>query len=138
MKHSAFWINSIDSPDNYSGGPLLKPYTTPWGQNPFDDKTVATYADFIYPSSDISQSQHRLTIAVAGGDDEVVLARYAGCVMIGLMPSQGLPEVLESLRDMWEFYNEQTKAQPQHPRLPQRIDATVVGHKKRPDMVISR
>lgn len=99
--------------------------------------TVASYADFIYSAPDISESRGQLTIAVAAGDDKTVKARFVGCVLIGVMPERGLPEVLHSLRDMWEFYNEEPP-QPQVSRLqPQKIEATIVGRKKRPDMVIS-
>ena len=107
-----------------------------WGQNPFDI-TATHYADFVYSDPEISESHGQLTIAVAAGDDKTVRARFVGCVLIGVMPSQGLPEVLNSLRDMWEFYNEEP-VKPQVPRrLPHRIEATIVGHKKRPDMVVS-
>lgn len=99
--------------------------------------TVASYADFFYSDPEISESHGQLTIAVATGGDETVKARFAGCVIIGVMPERGLPEVLHSLRDMWEFYNEE----PLRPRvtrlLPQKIEATIVGRKKRPDMVVS-
>ena len=99
--------------------------------------TVASYADFIYSAPDISESRGQLTIAVAAGDDKTVKARFIGCVIIGAMPERGLPEVLHSLRDMWEFYNEEPP-QPQVSRLqPQKIEATIVGRKKRPDMVVS-
>lgn len=107
-----------------------------WVQNLFD-MTVASYADFIYCASDISETQPRLTIAVAAENDETVLARFVGCVLIGGMPDRVLPEVLHSLRDIWEFYNEEPLQLRVPRRLPQRIEATVAGHKKRPDMVIS-
>lgn len=107
-----------------------------WGQNPFDI-TATSYADFFYSDPEISESHGQLTIAVATGGDETVLARFAGCVIIGVMPERGLPEVLHSLQDMWEFYNEEPP-QPQVPRLqPQKIETTIVGRKKRPDMVVS-
>ncbi len=107
-----------------------------WGQNPFDI-TATHYADFLYSDPEISESHGQLTIAVAAGSDQTVLARAAGCVIIGMMPVRGLPEILHSLRDMWEFYNEKPP-QPQVSRLqPQKIEATIVGRTKRPDMVVS-
>jgi len=78
-----------------------------------------------------------LTIAVAAGDDETVLARFVGCVIIGMMPHRGLPETLSSLKDMWEFYSEELpKLQVFHP-LPRKMNAIIVGQRKRADMVVS-
>jgi hypothetical protein len=109
-----------------------------WGQDP-SDETVATYADFVYQTSGVSEEPLRLTIAIAGKDDEALLARFLGCMMIGNMPHQGLHEVLESLTDMWSFYSQKMVGRPQLlAHNPRRIEATVVSHKKRPDMVISR
>ena len=137
MKHLISWTNSIGSPEDCSDGLLLKSSTMLWGQKPFDI-TATSYADFVYSDPEISESTRQLTIAVAAGDDKTVLARFVGCVIIGMIPERGLPEVLHSLGDMWEFYNEEPP-KPQVSRLlPQKTEATVVGRKKRPDMVISR
>jgi hypothetical protein len=137
MNHSESWITSTGWLGTYLGGPSVTPYIMQWGQNPFYE-TVATYADFIYPGVGASESQHRLTIAVIGWDD-VDKQRFVGCQIIGAMPSEGLQEALESLIDLWEFYYKQTMLQVQPPpRLPRKMQATIVGHKKRPDLVISR
>ncbi len=66
---------------------------------------------------------------------ETALERFLGCVMIGVMPDQGLEEALYSLWDMLEFYSQE----PLHraPLKPETINATVVDRKKRPDLVIT-
>jgi hypothetical protein len=68
---------------------------------------------------------------------ETALERFLGCVMIGMMPDQGLEEALYSLRDMLEFYRQKPVhlygAQPKS----ETINATVVEWKKRPDLVIT-
>lgn len=109
-----------------------------WGQNP-SDETVAAYANFAYCASDFSDDPSRLTIAIAGKDDEVLLARFLACMMIGNMPDQGLHEVLESLADVWSFHIQRIGGRPQlQSENPRMIEARVVSHKKRPDMAISR
>lgn len=107
-----------------------------WDQASFD-ATIASYADFVYVSPEISEAEPRLTIAIAKGSDETVMARFVGCIIIGMMPEKGLPEVLESLGDMWHFYSEEPLKLPVSHSPPQRIEGSIADHKKRPGMVVS-
>lgn len=75
-----------------------------------------------------------MTITV-GSNGQTALERFLGCLMIAVMPQDGLEEALHSLRDMLEFYK--------RPPTPQRVqlkraplEATVVDRRKRPDLVI--
>lgn len=75
-----------------------------------------------------------LTLEMNG---ETALPRFLGCVMVGMMPDQGLEEALYSLRDMLAFYVQQPVRL--HAALPkaETINATIVDRKKRPDLVIT-
>ena len=67
---------------------------------------------------------------------ETALERVLGWLMIGMMPDQGLEEVVYSLRDMLQFYSEE-------PTLPatqlesETFNITVVDSKKRPNLIIT-
>lgn len=81
------------------------------------------------------ETTYEVTITI-GRHGETALERFLGCVMMGIMPDEGLEEALYSLRDMVEFYNRQPL--PHHsPLTSAPIDATIVGRKKRPDLVIT-
>lgn len=65
-----------------------------------------------------------------------MVGRYLGCIMIGVMPDEGLEEALFSLHDMLEFYRHKPASHPA--RLTAKaIDATIGDRKKRPDLILS-
>lgn len=68
---------------------------------------------------------------------ESALERFLGCVMIGMMPDQGLEEALYSLRDMLEFYSQEPLHLPSARPKTETLNAIVEDRKKRPDLVIT-
>lgn len=68
---------------------------------------------------------------------ETAFVRFLGCLMIGLMPDEGLDEALSSLRDMLEFYGQKPAGIHHTPQIPQTINARIIEQKKRPDLVIT-
>ncbi len=54
-----------------------------------------------------------------------------------MMPNKGMPEVLRTLREIWDFHAAESPSveAPQLP--PKRTEARIVEHRVRPDMVIA-
>lgn len=69
---------------------------------------------------------------------ETALERFLGCIMLGIMPSQGLEEALSSLWEMLNFYGEESPFCRKHISVKlQTINGTIVEKKKRPDIIIT-
>ena len=137
MTYSEHLMGSTGWLADYSGGPSPRTFTMPWNPSIFD-ATVATYAaDFLYACQDPTEDEPWLRIGVEARGDEVALSRFVGCFVIGMMPDKGMPEVLRLLREMWDFYTEESPSVevPQLP--PKRTEARIVEHSIRPDMVIA-
>lgn len=83
-----------------------------------------------------STISHQLTIAAETSKAENIRARFFAYILIAMMPSEALPEVLHSLKGMWEFYNEKPLIV-EVPRISRSIKATVVGREKREGIMVS-
>ena len=71
------------------------------------------------------------------GSDETAIRRIVGCLLVTLMPSEGLEEALESLNEIREFHTEAIPALSftpiaEHPRVKLRA----LPPQKAPDLVI--
>ena len=67
---------------------------------------------------------------------ETCVERFLGCLIVGMMPDEGLEEALVSLAEMWRFYIEAINIRPATRQLPEAVDAAVVEHGKRRELVI--
>ena len=135
MSLSKYWTNSISLPDDYSGGQSQKSSITQWGLDLFNFKNIGCDYTFFASEPNEQETTYEITIDIAGSS-EIAFTRYLGCIIVGLMPDEGLEEALFSLRDMLQFYSH--KVAPEFKRLPPKaIDATVTEKKKRPDLVIT-
>jgi len=66
------------------------------------------------------------------------LARLAGCVIVSMLPDKSLPELLESLKIMWEFYAEEVKPSTAYRLIPQKaVEARIIGKDQRRSLVLS-
>lgn len=85
------------------------------------------------PSETETTYQPTVTLEIHG---ELALERFLGCMMVAMMPDQGLEEALYSLKDMLVFYNSQP-ANRGVGRVSELIEGAVIGTTKRPDIVIA-
>lgn len=69
------------------------------------------------------------------GVGEDALKRWLGCVILSLMPEEGLEEALLSLKDILEFRS-YTKPHTK-PRISHHTTGKVVSKSQRPDLVVS-
>jgi len=107
----------------------------PWSLRTSDDPDIqAGSYTYVFGAAE-SETAYEVTIALEMSG-ETAAERFLGCFMIGMMPDQGLEEALYSLRDMLKFYNEESLGHVARLK-PERISGTVIGRKKRPDLVIS-
>ena len=84
----------------------------------------------------VSSPGERRSLLVEGNDD-IALKRVIGCLMIVMMPKEGLKEALTSLKDMLEFYTEvPTLSLPSKPSTHQ-VTGTVASATRRPDLVVA-
>lgn len=110
----------------------------PWTRQVFDiGQSRCDLTAFYETSEDETAYDVSISFVISG---ETALERFVGCTMIGLMPDDGLEEALHLLRDMFEFYSQRYlywQSDERRKQLPQRVDADLVGERKRPDLVIS-
>lgn len=136
MNRSTYWTDSIDLQDDFSGGPSQIRSIMPW--NPLRSQPVRSCPTddvcFIYQAG-VSETDYKVRIAISAPGD-TALERFFGCVMIGMMPDEGLDEALQALRDMLEFYSREP-ARPLVVQPARTVGAVVVGRRRRPDMTIS-
>lgn len=106
-----------------------------WGHELFDPERESCESIYSHGRFIELETTYEITINIEGST-KAAFERYLGCIMIGIMPDEGLQEALFSLRDMWEFYRHKPAPRPARLiRAP--IDATVVNRKKRPDLVLT-
>ena len=129
-----YWTNSIAWQEDSLGGQSPRGSIMQWGHEVSDPERER--GNYIYSYGFIEpETTYEIAINV-GTSFETGLERLIGCVMIGIMPDEGLEEALLSLHDMLEFYNRKPSPRPvQLARTP--INGTIVGRRKRPDLVIS-
>jgi hypothetical protein len=72
-----------------------------------------------------------------GGEGADALLRLIGCVIITLMPEEGLEETLTSLKEIFEFHVESAHYKPLLPVTSRRGIGNIVSTSGRPDLVIS-
>lgn len=94
------------------------------------------YYTYVYDYPTEWETTHEVTFTLEMYG-ETALERFLGCLMIGMMPDEGLEETLYSLRDMLEFYSHLPLLLHGAPAKSETINATVVDRKKRPDLVIT-
>lgn len=68
---------------------------------------------------------------------ETALERFIGCIMLGIMPNQGVEEALNSLWEMFNYYSEEPLYSERSQVKPQTVSGTIVDKKKRPDLIIT-
>lgn len=134
MNLSNFWTSSIAQQEDSSGGQLKKNSITLWGPGTFEYYGEDINAVQFYGSIE-PKTTYGVTITV-GGHGEHALERFLGCILIGVMPDEGLEEALFSLHDMFEFY--QREREPHRAALePKTVDGTLGNKKKRPDLILT-
>ncbi len=133
MNLSNFWTSSIAQQENFSGGRSKKSSIALWnpGASEYSDESSAVQIySLIEP-----KTTYGVTITI-GGNGEYALERFLGCLLLGIMPDEGLEEALFSLHDMLRFYR--NECEPHHEVLePNPIDGTIGSKKKRPDLVLT-
>lgn len=134
MNLSRSWANSIEWQEDFSGGQSPKDSIIQWSHSPSDPGTES--GDFIIYGSAESGTAYGITIKMVGSNP-TMLGRSLGCVMIGVMPDEGLEEAIFSLRDILEFYNRKPVVLRPARLAPKAIEATIGDKKKRPDLVIT-
>lgn len=137
MTHSRFWTRSINLQAGYSGGLLPTGSTGPWNPEIFDpgDPPLGYFQTGIFRSGEsetTDEVSYRLEMR-----GKTSAERYIGCLMLGIMPDEGLEEALQSLAGMLEYYSEQIDTWFSARQLPEVIDGTITGEKKRRDLVIT-
>jgi hypothetical protein len=70
------------------------------------------------------------------GDDDIAIKKTIGCMMILMMPKEGLDEALPSLKDMLEFYIRMPKLNPLPARPARHLTGKLVSSITRPDLAI--
>lgn len=136
MSHLRFWKSSIDSPEGSSGGRSHLNCTKRWNPKISDFSSVSCN-NYVNPHSIIeTETTHEVIISLQMSGD-TALERFLGCLMISIMPAQGLEEALYSLRDMLEFYKKEPSRLQLTRGKPEPINATVVERRKRPDLIIT-
>lgn len=139
-EHSERWTDSTSSQVTYFGGPSHQNSLMPLAQPRFDER--ATGAELIPrpfgPELKLTVEGTRASFSyTAHHDDEYLRKRMVGCVLLALMPSQGIDEALPALRDMYEYWT----TEPSHVALPSPtrdpVRAGAIDVRSRPDLVIS-
>ena len=86
---------------------------------------------------DLTTYRHAVRVTNATHEDlDSVLARMACHRVVDLMPETGMPELLESLAGMYEFYLRRAGAYPSLPAPSAPIRARVTGVTQRPDFYV--
>ncbi len=128
--------HSTSGQEDYLGGLLLERYETlsdPLRYSKFPEFAQPLHTNFYATVSSPNQRRSWLM----EGNDDIALRKVIGCLMILMMPEEGLNETLISLKDMLEFYMEvpELSLPPEHPT--HRVVGNVVSPMRRPDLVIS-
>ena len=136
MNHLKSWTSSIDSQVGSFGGQLPTNSTMQCPLNLFDPPDNDDRYALIHDAIGLETTNEvTFTMGMAG---ETALERFLGCIMIGIMPSQGMEEALSSLWEMLNFYGEESLLYREHISVkPQTINGTIVEKKKRPDIIIT-
>ena len=79
----------------------------------------------------------QVTVTVSGSHKSVV-TRFLGYMIVSILPENSLPEALQSLKEVWDFYTEEPSYSSTHRLLPRKIEATVARKEKRPGLVLSK
>jgi len=137
MSHLRHWLNSIDSLEGSSGGQSHLNCTKQWNPRISDFSSVSCN-NYVNPHSFIeNETTHEVIISLQMSGD-TALERFLGCLMISVMPAQGLEEALYSLRDMLEFYKKESSNLQLMHKKPEPINATLLERRKRPDLIITQ
>ena len=133
MNLSRYWTGSTEWQDNSLDGQSPKNFITQWCHE-LSNPDIENGEFTIYSLAELGTA-YQIEISMAGSSP-AMLWRYLSCIVIGSMPDEGLEEALFSLRDIWEFYSHKLEPNP-IALAPRAINATIVGKKKRPDLVIT-
>jgi hypothetical protein len=70
------------------------------------------------------------------GDSEIAIKRMISCAIIALMPEEGMDEVVQSLKDIFEFRVLATQQMLPQQTIGRPIEGKIVRALHRPDLVI--
>ncbi len=116
-----------------------------WGLRPSEFETIGADWTAVLrtdPEGRLHESRcHYVQFGTDQTDDrlhlpEVILWRFLSHILIDELPDEGLPELLESLSSLLEFYHEPALETPKLPGKTETILTTVVSERQRPVIVL--
>lgn len=134
---SESWMNSTNWLQDSLGGLLPQSYEKPWDLVQLSDVVweMATPVRASFHAT-VNSPGEQISFLWLEGDDETALKKFAGCIMITLMPKEGLDEAVQTLKDTLSFYAYRPLAKALPPGTEQRVMGRMLGPKKRPDLLI--
>jgi hypothetical protein len=128
------WADSTSLQVSYSSGQSPKNFTWQWGQRDFDFPTIELSKQNYFGAIDEPGTTYEMTIKLGEPNNDSVI-KLLSCVIICMMPPEGLEESIRCLHDTFDFYNH--KPVPRSARLaPVPFKATITEKKKRPDLIL--
>ena len=105
MMHSHYLTNSIEPPATYSVGQSATFYGTHWNLVNSEAGGRAYLSSDLHGGFrfDLTGPSGNLFLEGYGQGEEARL-RMACMMILGVMPSEGLDEAIDALKDMFEFY----------------------------------
>ncbi|MBL8148443.1 MAG: hypothetical protein JNN15_00770 [Blastocatellia bacterium] len=100
MKRLPLWISSTNSLEGFSGGVSQKPYITKWNQIHYEP-TPSKHIKWVW-DNEMTGERFFFSHPVENLKDSFTKALVFH--LISLMPSEGLSEVLDSVKTALDFY----------------------------------
>jgi len=130
------WTSSIANPGTFSVGPYVRPFETPFGHVLLSRDCSSEDIGVGAIKGLVTTGEYELSFESQHDEGNEALRRLVAYFLVTVMPTEGLDEGLTSLRDIFEYHDENQRfAVPEMPDT-QEHHGVVVSYEERAPFVI--
>ena len=134
-----YWT-SLTAPEGTSSGGLLpKDSLVPLNPNQFDFRDIGEPEETWFPryfQGTVNSPGGIYTLTVQDGDSNLY-NRLLGCLLMIILPEDGIGEALDDLRSIYDYYRPLPPAKFRSLEVQSPGEGTIIGHSERGAMVIN-
>ncbi len=134
MMPSERWTYLTTLQGGSSGGPSVLAYEVPSGQNLLTHSAGIQFTEPAWFQGTVGSPTESFSFVISG-DGENIVKRILSCIIISMMPLEGVDEAYTSLRSMLGFYLEPVAPQAL-PEVQRGGSGRVASVTRRPDLSI--
>ena len=136
MTFPQFSAGSTGLSETSSDGLSVQNYTRLWNPERLvlkSDQGPAIRASFL---GTVNSPGQAFSFWTESGGEEAI-KRLLGCVLVSIIPAEGIDEALTSLKEILEYHLENVRYKLPEPEITHRGTGKISGISERPDLIIS-